>query len=225
MSMILAGQVWDIPLESAAEKLVLLKLADNAHDDGSSARPGILYLMQKTNRSEATVRRALRGLEDAGLIEAVAHAKGGRGMVTEYQLHLEKGLSVSPLPILPTPPKGAHGESKGAHGESRPVSRKEVVLLNHQEPKAPSGTSPSAPAPPHELVSFYVDECRMCGYSPIATWRNALGNQIKRVSKEKPPDIIRSAIRIMADERKAPGVLAHVIADIEYGRNGNGKQA
>lgn len=84
---------------------------------------------------------------------------------------------------------------------------------------------PPDPDRPNGFVGFYVDECRARGYQPVAQWRAQIGNQSKRIATEKSPDLIRSAIRIMADERKAPGILAHVIADIEAGRNGNGQSA
>jgi hypothetical protein len=83
---------------------------------------------------------------------------------------------------------------------------------------APQGSEPPA-ADPHDLVSYYVDECKKRGYVPTSQWRAQIGNQAKRILKEKPSELIRSAIRIMADERKQPGVLAHVITDIEAGRS------
>jgi hypothetical protein len=100
-------------------------------------------------------------------------------------------------------------EGKGREGKGRELS----------EGSDPSGTGPQ------ELVSFYVEECKTAGYAPTATWRAQLGNQAKRILKEKSPDVIRSAIRILADENRAPGALAHVIADVEKGRNGNGQSA
>jgi hypothetical protein len=107
MSGKVATWAWDLKL-SPAEKLVLLKLADNAHEDGGSARPGVPYLARRTNLSERTVQRCLRELETQGLIEAVADMKGGRSKVVEYRLAVpwaeedapRKGDILSPLPKL-----------------------------------------------------------------------------------------------------------------------------
>jgi hypothetical protein len=105
------------------------------------------------------------------------------------------------------PQEGKGREGKGREGKGRELS----------EGSDPSGTGPQ------DMVSYYVEECKTHGYAPTATWRAQLGNQAKRILKEKPPDLVRSAIRVIADENRAPGVMAHVIADIEAGRNGNGQ--
>jgi hypothetical protein len=88
---------------------------------------------------------------------------------------------------------------------------------------SPRAATPSATASVQALVSYYVDECKQHGYDPLPNWKNQLGNQTKRILGNKDPDLIRSAIRVMAAEHKVPGVLAAVIVDLEAGRNGNGK--
>jgi hypothetical protein len=108
------------------------------------------------------------------------------------------------------------------------VQRPTPTPIPSTKNKSPSGgrsASPPDPEMPSGFVGFYVDECKSRGYEPVRQWRDQIGNQSKRIAAEKPSEIIRSAIRIMADERKAPGILAHVIADIEAGRNGNGQSA
>lgn len=76
------------------------------------------------------------------------------------------------------------------------------------------------------LVELYVSECEKRNYSPIENWRKQLVSQATRLLAEKPLDLIESAIRAIADEYKQPGVLAHVVADLESARGGNrGKTA
>lgn len=62
MSIKIMSHVFETRGMTSAEKLVALALADHAHDDGTEARPGQTRLADKTELSEQTVRRALKGL-------------------------------------------------------------------------------------------------------------------------------------------------------------------
>lgn len=92
----------------------------------------------------------------------------------------------------------------------------------------PSGgeTSPPAPSGPTQaLVAYYVNQCKSHGYEPDAELRGQMGSKAKRLLAEKPQDLVESAIRIIADERKSPSALSLVIADIEHGRSSHGQPA
>lgn len=217
--------VWPLPI-TPNQKLVLLKLADNAHDDGLSARPGVPRIAKLCGLSVRCVQYSLRELEKAGYIAATQFEKGGGRNVTEYRLTLSRGANGACLGVqMTTSPDDAGVQMTTSRGANDDISHKEVVLMNRHETKPPPGAAILRTLAPNDLVSFYVDECKTHGYQPTAQWRAQLGNHAKRILKEKPPDLIRDAIRIMADENKAPGTMAHVIADIEAGRNGNGKPA
>jgi Helix-turn-helix domain len=216
--------VWEIPL-SCSQKLVLLKLADNAHDDGLSARPGVPTIATQCGLSIRTVQYALRDLEETGLIAATQFAAGGRALVTEYRLFLKKGATGAQervQRVRENPKKGATSAQKGATGAlarvpyepSRTVSTGADAPLNSISPDSTQG-----------LVAFYVEACNSFGWNPLSRWRNQIAKQIVEVRNEKPLDLIRSALRIAADERKSPTALPHVIADIEHGRSGSGKSA
>jgi len=76
----------------------------------------------------------------------------------------------------------------------------------------PNGTA----ALGQDFVAFYVDRCKEAGYHPIGSWKNALGNQAKRLVREKKPqELIEEAIGVVAAERKMPGTLVHVVVDLE----------
>jgi hypothetical protein len=216
--------VWDIPL-SCSQKLVLLKLADNAHDDGLSARPGVPTIATQCGLSIRTVQYALRDLEETGLIAATQFAAGGRALVTEYRLFLRKGATGAQERVQlvrENPEKGATGAHKGATGALARVP---------YEPSRTVSTGAGAPLNGNEedstqnLVTFYVESCNSFGWNPLSRWRNQIAKQIAELRIEKPLDIIRSALRIAANERKSPTALPHVVADIEAGRSSSGKSA
>lgn len=73
-----------------AARLVLLALADNAHDDGSQAHPAVSTLARKARCDERTVQRSLRALEAS--CEIVATGRTARG-VTIYHLAIVTPLA------------------------------------------------------------------------------------------------------------------------------------
>lgn len=73
-----------LSLGSAAQKAVLLYLADAAHDDGTCAWPSVIKIRVATELSERAVRSALKALQARGLIELgdQRHAALGRNGTT-----------------------------------------------------------------------------------------------------------------------------------------------
>ena len=76
-------------------KLLLLALADNAHEDGCGAFPSIATLTRKTSLSERSVQRFLKELRDESLIVIEREATPTRP--TEYRIMLT-GLEEIPSP-------------------------------------------------------------------------------------------------------------------------------
>lgn len=81
--------LWALETEcpSPSCKLVLIKLADNANDDGSCF-PSRPYIAKHTGLSEATVRTSIKKLEGAGLLAVVPRQKDGVNLPNVYQLHV-----------------------------------------------------------------------------------------------------------------------------------------
>jgi hypothetical protein len=90
MSAALMGAVWKLKL-THGQQVVMLALADHAHDDGTRCYPGVSYLAWKTGYSERNVIRILGELESLEIIEPQSKKRGGAGNVTEYHIHIEKG--------------------------------------------------------------------------------------------------------------------------------------
>ena len=137
------GKVWDLDV-SGRQQLVLLALADNAHHDGTHCFPGNDLLAWKTGYSVRTIKRVLAELRDpaasaaAGhegpLVEAVNHARGGRGHRTEYHLHLDRGKRKEPYdPIARKQANLAPKErvpERPAKGDSAPPERVTPETVN-----------------------------------------------------------------------------------------------
>lgn len=88
MSIRLMTVVWDTPWPSQSALLIALKLADHAHDDGTSIYPSRSKLAKHAHTSLATVKRVLAAFKLVGLLEV--EKKGGKkpGDTTRYNMNL-----------------------------------------------------------------------------------------------------------------------------------------
>jgi len=89
---------WQLDL-SSNRKFILLELADHADPDGRHVFPSQEFIARRTGYSVRQIRRILHELEGLGLIEPVAHRKGGRGMATEYDLHLDPSTNIKAVKL------------------------------------------------------------------------------------------------------------------------------
>jgi len=80
--------VFHTPIESPADKAVLLAMAEHAYEDGTNCRPSVGRLAAFAGLDERTVRRVLRRLERDGWIRRTGAP--GRYKATEYALSIER---------------------------------------------------------------------------------------------------------------------------------------
>ena len=116
MSVKLMSMVYDIPVEviSAKAKAVLLALADNAWDDGTSCYPSRGLIEHKTNLSGSSVQRGLTELKTASLVSPVGKTSMN---VVEWLLNVDAIFSVGVNYI----PK--HAYSQGDQGDQGDLVR------------------------------------------------------------------------------------------------------
>lgn len=92
MSGKVVGMVFDHYVGRGAELLLAVKLADNAHDDGTSIYPSVGTLAVQTRQSERSVQYQLKRMVELGWLVLVKHASGGGraggfGRPREYRIH------------------------------------------------------------------------------------------------------------------------------------------
>jgi hypothetical protein len=81
--------VWEIRIggkSGARHKLVLQNLADRACEFCGSAWPGVKRICSDTELGPTSVRAALDGLVERGLLEILLYPRGGRGRATVYRV-------------------------------------------------------------------------------------------------------------------------------------------
>ncbi len=100
--------VYETIVGSATQKLILLKLADNANDDGISW-PGIEYLSKHCELSRSAVLRNLKALEDKGFI-SVRRRKSDDGktnLSNVYKINIPNSGQLLPSSSETLPPSSS----------------------------------------------------------------------------------------------------------------------
>lgn len=107
---------WEARGLSPKEKLVLLKLADNANDDGE-CWPSKAHIIRHTGLSEASVKRALRDLRDRGLLSVETRWRETGEMASNlFKLDFMRG-------VTQTPPRGHMDPTPGGHTDPLTVNK------------------------------------------------------------------------------------------------------
>lgn len=116
MSVKIMALVWDLDLP-AKEKMLLLALADNANDYGSSCYPSVATLSRKTSMPERTVQRMIASLISKKCLSThyeQAHDRS-RKLVRHFRFHLS-GIPQAPIPDYRNCPKPLREETIAAFG-------------------------------------------------------------------------------------------------------------
>lgn len=89
MSVAIMAQIWERAIETTP-KLILLKLADHANDQGGSIYPGMESIRLATGiASDSTVKRRLRQFKALGVVIKDGETKRGRGYRKIWRIDLE----------------------------------------------------------------------------------------------------------------------------------------
>lgn len=100
--------VYETIVGSATQKLILLKLADNANDDGI-AWPGMDYLSKHCELSKSAILRNLKALEEKGFIRVKRRksSDGKTNLSNVYQLTIGTSSQLPPSSAQTLPPSSS----------------------------------------------------------------------------------------------------------------------
>ncbi|MDH0366747.1 helix-turn-helix domain-containing protein [Brucella anthropi] len=137
MSIAVMSRLFKAQLGSPSRKMLAIRLADFADDDGRGIWPTVGRLALETELSERTVQRLLRDFVDEGLLIVVAEGGGRPGQATRYDFdmraldnlqagknaadgcHGVTGVTVSPVTTVA--PTGDIDDADGCHGVTQTV--------------------------------------------------------------------------------------------------------
>lgn len=134
MSMNLMAKAMSIKVGNPLRKLVLIKLADNANDEGE-CWPSYQHIADQCEVSRSTVKSHIRALEDMGLLKREFRRKGELNQSNVFYLTLDN--------VQQTPPEsGGAGAAPRTYHSFEPV--KEPLERKKKPSSMPEGFSPSA---------------------------------------------------------------------------------
>ncbi|MEY6154044.1 helix-turn-helix domain-containing protein [Salmonella enterica subsp. enterica serovar Corvallis] len=111
MSMNLMAKAMSIKVGNPLRKLVLIKLADNANDEGE-CWPSYQHIADQCEVSRSTVKSHIRALEDMGLLKREFRRKGELNQSNVFYLTLDNAQQIPPE-------SGGAGADRGGAGADR----------------------------------------------------------------------------------------------------------
>ncbi|EKR1729997.1 TPA_asm: helix-turn-helix domain-containing protein [Salmonella enterica subsp. enterica serovar Madelia] len=134
MSMNLMAKAMSIKVGNPLRKLVLIKLADNANDNGE-CWPSYQHIADQCEVSRSTVKSHIRALEDMGLLKREFRRKGELNQSNVFYLTLDNAQQIPPE-------SGGAGADPRTYHSFEPV--KEPLERKKKPSSMPEGFSPSA---------------------------------------------------------------------------------
>ncbi|EBV7219685.1 helix-turn-helix domain-containing protein [Salmonella enterica] len=142
MSMNLMAKAMSIKVGNPLRKLVLIKLADNANDEGE-CWPSYQHIADQCEVSRSTVKSHIRALEDMGLLKREFRRKGELNQSNVFYLTLDNAQQIPPE-------SGGAGADLGCGAGADPRTYhsfepvKEPLERKKKPSSMPEGFSPSA---------------------------------------------------------------------------------
>ncbi|EGT1517521.1 helix-turn-helix domain-containing protein [Salmonella enterica] len=118
MSMNLMAKAMSIKVGNPLRKLVLIKLADNANDEGE-CWPSYQHIADQCEVSRSTVKSHIRALEDMGLLKREFRRKGELNQSNVFYLTLDNAQQNPPESGGAGADRGGAGADRGGAGADR----------------------------------------------------------------------------------------------------------
>ncbi|EGW0525123.1 helix-turn-helix domain-containing protein [Salmonella enterica subsp. enterica serovar Oranienburg] len=141
MSMNLMAKAMSIKVGNPLRKLVLIKLADNANDEGE-CWPSYQHIADQCEVSRSTVKSHIRALEDMGLLKREFRRKGELNQSNVFYLTLDNAQQIPPESGGAGADLGGAGADPRTYHSFEPV--KEPLERKKKPSSMPEGFSPSA---------------------------------------------------------------------------------
>jgi hypothetical protein len=196
--------------------------------DGAWEEAGDCYLVHNYHRYQPT-RARVEAEREAGRRRKARQRGPGQGMKPqpgEKQSGNQKGAGQDV-----SAPSGHAGHpayvTPGQEGASRVTSHARARTLGSDLlTKDPDGSLGrlAPPATAQELVTLYVEQCRVAGSEPTRRAKQRIGAEGKDLLADgKPAELIAAAVRVVARDNKPPNTLPYVVGDLERGRGPKGR--
>ncbi|EFX9989294.1 helix-turn-helix domain-containing protein [Shigella flexneri] len=123
MSMNLMAKAMNIKVGNPLRKLILIKLADNANDNGE-CWPSYQHVADQCEVSRLTVKSHIRALEEMGLLKRECRRKGELNQSNVFYLTLDNAQQIPPE-------SGGAGAAPRTYHSFEPVNEPKNIMFEH----------------------------------------------------------------------------------------------
>ncbi|WP_098027794.1 helix-turn-helix domain-containing protein [Escherichia coli] len=123
MSMNLMAKAMNIKVGNPLRKLVLIKLADNANDNGE-CWPSYQHVADQCEVSRSTVKSHIRALEEMGILKREFRRKGELNQSNVFYLTLDNAQQIQPE-------SGGAGAAPRTYHSFEPVNEPKNIMFEH----------------------------------------------------------------------------------------------
>jgi predicted transcriptional regulator len=153
-------QVWDMDFGNPIQKLVALKLADNANDSGV-CWPSLSKIAQQCNCSTRSVSRHIEALSIMGLL-SIGKSKGKHNV---YKFTTMDGESLVTESLVTIDRESTHPRQRVTTPVTESLTNHKEPSKNHKEPSLGDGRKPSNL---EEVINFFDDQLNIFNARPHA---------------------------------------------------------
>ena len=164
MSGRVVGWAYDQVTGSSTTKAVLVKLADNANDEGE-CWPSLATMERQTEMSRSTLKAHLKKLEDIGLIMVERRREGTSNLSNRYLLQVDR--------------VGRETAHPGA-GDGPGVGRETAPNLQLEPSIEPSEESPLTVPPVEQAVSIWNETAERAGLAKVQKLTDTRRSSLKK---------------------------------------------
>ncbi|GEG49425.1 helix-turn-helix domain-containing protein [Escherichia coli] len=167
MSMNLMAKAMNIKVGNPLRKLVLIKLADNANDNGE-CWPSYQHVADQCEVSRSTVKSHIRALEDMGLLKREFRRKGELNQSNVFYLTLDNAQQIQPeLGGAGADLGGGAGADPRTYHSFEPVNEPKNIKFEHVRTKCEKSSDR------HEETDKAFEEIFWCAGMRKAGKKNA----------------------------------------------------
>lgn len=160
MSMMLMVKAMQLKVGNPLRKLVLLKLADNANDQGE-CWPSYQHIADQCEISRSSVKNHIRELEKSGFVTRVFRKNGALNQSNIFRLNLNQSSGAGNTQVGQELPEGGAGTDLGGRAGDAPRTSHSFEPVNEPTPtpKGADKVTVTAKAKAQQIIDLYNETC------------------------------------------------------------------
>lgn len=157
MSIHLMSLVWKVTFPSQTQKLLMLRMADFAHEDGSGVYPAIDTMASEIGGSRRQTQYAIKALESCDLIKRVTAGgiNGRKTNIWEINTELLVHLALKEFLLI-----GVHDSLQSVENEGAIIAPRDLLRVQSIASRVQSATEKGATGSTQTLTNHHLESSK-----------------------------------------------------------------